>query len=230
MLEPPIAIPAAAIAAADDERARVRQAVMRWAARGYLLVLGILAVLLALPLRARWPVIVTIALTAIALLVLLAMARRPRPMRTPWYLVLLGLTSLMILMTGVMFGPLFVMPIVMIGSLAGFLSQPTAMPAWIGIVVHACPFLLLHVLEGIGAIPATFWVEDGRLVLAPWMIELTPVVVGCVVAVSMTMQFLNTAFVSLSGRRAQIAWQDRTHVQAWHLRQLLPHAADRPDG
>ena len=226
LLAAPRTMPAEALLAADAERGETRQKVIRWAAYGFFgLLLSVLG-LLALPVRATWPVLGLAALTGLTCLALRGVSRRPMPMRDPRFLLVIGLTSAMLTGAGIILGPLLIMPIFMVGAISGFLGQHTSYSPWIIITAFVAPWLLVLGLELGGVLPPSIRFEDGELVLRAWLIDLTPRTTAMILGLSIVTQIVNTTFVALTGRRAQERAQDRVHAQRWHLQQLLPHGGD----
>ena len=226
-IQAPTTIPAEARAAADADRGRARQDVIRSGAGLYLLSSLVMATLLAFPITRWWPLAIgeTLALSAAALA--WWMSRRPLAMRTRWFFALLGTNCALLASTGLLFGPLLVMPMFVIGSLGIFLWQPTGYPPWTIILAHALPFAILLGLEWLGVMPATFHIVNGTLVLSAPVVGFTPGVTVIVIGVGVVAQFLNTTAASLAGRAAQEHAQNLVHAQKWHLDQLLPRGDAR---
>jgi hypothetical protein len=152
------------------------------------------------------------------------LARSPLPMRTPHFVWILALNAILLGFAACLFGPVLFLPMFIIGSLAGFLMIPIAYhPGWI-LFAHALPFVIPLGLEYFEVMPRTFAVVDGKVVLSPWAIDITPVGAAVFLLVSMAIQFVNSAAIGLSVRRAQDQALNRVHVQSWHLKQLLPGA------
>ncbi len=187
---------------------------------------GIPLLLLFLPVRHAWPIVVMSVINGGIALACWAASRKVLPMRTPWFHVLLGLDVGLIAMTGVIFGPLLLLPMFLIGSLAAWLVQPSAREVPMIVIAHLLAFLLLIVLESTGITPATFQIVDGGLLLTPWALDLTEVSAVIVITAAMVAQFLNTLFISLTGWRAQEDARNRLHAQSWHLRQLVPNRGE----
>jgi serine/threonine-protein kinase len=222
LVKAPDRIPAAALAAADAARARYRQHVARWAARGYLGFLIALVMMFTLPLRQQWQVIMGVVVTIGAYAVIVRISRRPMPMRSGWYLALLALSSGILLASGLVFGPLLVLPMFVIGATAGFLAQPTS-HHWsliVGSVI--APLIGLVALELLGVLPPTFRIVDGSLVLTAPVLDLTTWSALVIIGGSLLVQTANTTFIAMSGRASAERSQDLVHAQRWHLQQLLP--------
>jgi len=221
LLASPRTIPEEALAAADEDRGRTRQGVLRVAGRGYIAVVASIALLLLLPLRHAWLLAVTGGIAALTATVALVMARRLLPMRSPWFIVLLVLNCLLITMSGVLFTPLLLMPVFVVGSLTGWLQQPTSYSPWIVVVAHFVPFVAILGLEWAGVLPPTYHIAGGSLVVSPWLVDLTPFNTALIFVATLGAQTVNTAYVMLHSRFSWEAAQNRQHAQAWHLRQVV---------
>ena len=228
LLDSPDHIPAAARAAADAERCATRQYVLRWGAVVYLGIALVVALAFQLPIRHQWQFAVTLAMALGTAGAHYALSRKPLSMRSPWFVILLTINCAMLAMSGLLFGPLLVTPLFLIGSFAAWMAQSTAYRPWIVIVAHAIPITALFALEYLGVLPSTFRFESGALVLTAPTLDLTPGSTGLLLAFTALAQCSGTTFVALSGRRAHDAAQDRLHAHQWHLKQLLPDG-DPPD-
>jgi len=223
MLEAPRQLPAEALVAADAERAATRRTVVMYSAPLYLGVAILLGVaLLVLPVHEPAPVLIMIGLSLAISTIGYTIGSRPLPMKTRTYFVGLALNGVMLGVSALVFGPLFVAPVFVIGSLASWLAQPTTYGSWITVVFHVGPFLVAVTLEALGVVPATFRLQPHGIELTSWVVDLTPTAAIVVFVLSMISQLVNTVSITLTGRRAQEDAQNRIHAQRWHLQQLLP--------
>jgi eukaryotic-like serine/threonine-protein kinase len=218
----PETMPTAALAAADADRGLTRQRVLRSGVGLYAISGALMAILFAFPIARLWPIIFAEAFAALAAALAWWMSRRPLPMRSPWFVVLLGANSALLAATGLLFGPLLVMPMFIFGSLATFLIQPNGYPPSWTVIAHALPLAVLLGLEWLGVLPPTFRIANGALVLTAPVVALTPSITAFVIGISVLAQFLNTIAAALAGRAVQERTQDLVHAQKWHLDQLLP--------
>jgi len=223
LLIAPDRIPAAALAAADAERAAGRRIVIRDSAGGFLGGAVMLAVLFLMPLRAVWPVILLMATTLGCGGLLAWLATKELPLRTPWELVGLAANCVVLLGIALLFGPFYVAPIFVVGSLGAFLSQPTTRPSWVIVVSHAAVLVIPIALELVGVLPSTFTTTSGHFVLEPWVLGMTPTATAILNVFVLVAQFGITYTVMMTNRRTHEAAQNRVHSQHWHLHQLLPH-------
>ena len=225
LLVVPDTIPAEALATADEERVEGRRRVLRQAAWGYLAGVPMFALMLTLPLRRAWPLYVAMGVTAAMFAFARFLSRRPLSLFSPWQLAFTIAHMIVMSISGVLFGPLLLLPIFIIGSLAAFLAQPALDRPWSVIVLHLAPLVVLFTLEGLG-VTSTFHVEHHALVIESWVFDVTPWSFAIIWALSFAMQFASTIDVLGNFRRGNEAGQNQLHATAWHLKQLLPRAKD----
>ncbi len=229
LLQAPAAMPAEALASADHERGETRQKAIRWAGYGFIAFIPVICVFFALPIRHVWPIVLMLVLAALTGAGCLILARKVLPMRTPWFLVIIALTSSLLGLLGIIFSPLLIMPIFLIGSLGGILQQPTSYSPWIIVGAHAVPLVGVLLLEYTGVLPSTFHIGTDGLTFTLWAIDLTPTIAIVVFGLAFLTQALHLTSVTLIGKRAAETAQNYQHAVAWHLRQMLPRANDKLD-
>ena len=229
LLHAPAKLPAEALASADHERGVTRQRAIRFAGYGYFAALPAIAIFFFLPIHHVWPIILLFVLAIMTGTACLMLSRNVLPMRTPWMVVLVTLNSMMLLVLGLIFSPLLIMPIFLIGSLGGVLQQPSTYSPSITLVAHAVPLVLLLTLERIGVLPGTFAVSPNGLEFTLWVMDLTPTITVILFGLALVTQSAMLVGVTLIGKRAAESAQNHQHAIAWHLRQMLPRANDRSD-
>jgi len=221
LLEAPVQPPHEAIAEADVERGKIRQAVLSQMWKGYAVLVVAMAVLFAFPSRHPWLLVAMIAMTAATGGIVWAAARRPLPMRSPYLVAAVWANAATMLLGAFVFGPFLIVPVFLIGSLGGALSQPTHHHPAESIVPFVLAVAIPIVLELLHVTPSTFHVDHG-LVLTPYALELTPRLTVAGLIIVTLAQSIVTIVLTLSYRRAQQQARDRLHTLSWHLRQLLP--------
>ncbi len=224
-LQPPPEIPRGALAAADAERSAYLTRIMRFSSLSYVWISLGIALLFLFPLNERWPVALALALSVASGLVLHFKATSLAQMKSPWHVVILVANLGLLTAAGFIHGPLFVIPVFLIGSLASILAQPLQYPSWIVVATHALPIAILVGCELVGLTPSTFHVSGGQLHITPWVIDATPLNIGFVYALTLIAQMANSTLITLSTRNAQVSAQNRVHAHRWHLMQMLPGAA-----
>jgi eukaryotic-like serine/threonine-protein kinase len=222
LLIAPERVPAAAFAAADAERSASRRKVIREAAFTYVGFGCIACSLFTMPIRAVWPVVFIVVLFFATAVGFAWMARLERPLKTGWEFVVIGGNALLVCASGFLFGPLFVTPIVAIGSTTVFLSQPAGHSRWWIVILHGIAFMVPLVLELGGVLSSTFGTTGGQFIASARVLDLTPFSTGLLMTAAMVTQ-LAIAFVLMrTAIAAQIAAQNQVHAQQWYLEQLLP--------
>jgi serine/threonine-protein kinase len=224
LLDVSVTPPTQAVAEANAERASIRQAVLSQIWKGYAALVAAITILFAFPVRHPWLIIAMIGMTATTGAIVYAAARTPLPMRSPYYVAAVWANSGTILLGAFVFGPFFIVPVFLIGSLAGALSQPTAHHPLESIVPQGLAVAIPIVLELMGLTPSTFHVNGG-LVLTPYAFELTPRLTTLLLIITTAAQSLVAVVLTLAYRRVQHESRDRLHTFTWHLRQLLPRAS-----
>jgi hypothetical protein len=221
-------MPAEALATAETERAEGRRMVFARTKYGFLALWVLTLVLLTLPLHSYWQPITTSVLALVMFLVTHKLSLAATDGGSWWLLVLMLLASALLVLAGLMFGPLLVLPIFTIGTLAGFLSQPSKFPYSFIVIAVSIPIMLTLGLELAGVLPSTFEFEKGRLILQTPTLDLTPMSTLILVGLTLVTQAINTTFVAITTVRVQVAAQNAVHAQTWHLKQLLPSLKDPP--
>ena len=135
------------------------------------------------------------------------------------------LHCLLIATTGIAFGPLFIVPILIFGSATLFAIVPTVSIPRLIVVLHVLALLVPLALEWVGVLPHSFRVEAGELVLQPWAVELSASALVFVVLATTLLQLVATAFVLHAQRKTAARAEEQLHLQKWHLDQLVARSA-----
>ena len=220
----PDTIPAEALAAADLERGQVRMRVIRKAAISYLVTTLLMVILFFLPVRHHWPIIYGMVTSAATCTFAFFMSRRPMAMGSPYFLAFTVLNCAALATAGLMFGALLILPMFVVGSLSAFLSQPVRHSPWTMVACHLMPLVGLLALELSGVLPRSFDLSGGTLVITPYTVDLSPITLVIVFALSFAVQFGSTIDLQVGHKRAQELAQNKIHAQSWHLKQLLPRS------
>lgn len=218
--------PAGAIAAADHERGRIRQKLLRFAAAGFLAMTLVCPVMFSFEVHYVWPIIVLMIALAGCAWGSYVSSFKVESMRPPLFPLVLVFMWAALTMLGLIFGPLFLLPTFLTGSLAAWLVMPIAYRSWIIVAMHVMTIVPLVGLELAGLAPTTFHTEGHRLVLESWVLDLTPVVIGVIWTIALVAQTASSINIMLAFRQAFVDAQNARHAQAWHLKQLLPRSSD----
>jgi len=225
LLEPPKEMPAGVRAAVDDARNELSRTQLMAGAKAYLGYLTIVPGLIWLGVLVVWPIVVLVAFILAGALVCGFASRRKGPIGNVFYLVL-GIQAGLLAMVGVMISPLLLLPSLVVGSLPIFATHPTSFKPVAILIGHCLAFFVPFILEGTGVVARSFWMEGGRLVIQPWVLhlELWPLIGAALVTVPI--QLVVNLMMTLHQRSAQERTEERLHLQSWHLRQLVPDAAE----
>ena len=151
-------------------------------------------------------------------------SRRPLPMRSPIFVVAIWLNAATFACASLVLGPLLIVPIFMIMSLAGMLSQPSSYRSAVIVVPQVLAIAVPLVLEWVGFLPSTYRIAGG-LVFTPPAIELSQTLASVLLVTPIVVGAIVMSLIAISLRVAQQRGQDQLHAQTWHLQQLLPSAS-----
>jgi len=223
LLDAPAELPRAAAAELERDRAATRRTILHSLGYGYAGVTAMFLTVLALPIHHPIVVAAAIGLCAVTATTALVGARYGAP-KLGGVLVasLLCLNAVTIGLASVVFGPLLVMPVFVVGAVGIGLTQPSGFdwPVTVGSQVLGLAVPLA--LEWLGVLPRTYHVAGDGLVLSPWVVSLTPMLAISLMLVAIVSQIAVTTIVQVTRSRAQQRIEDRLYAMRWHLEQLLP--------
>jgi serine/threonine-protein kinase len=221
LLDAPDQIPEVARDDANRQRSLTRQTVLRKLWPGYLALFVLMASLYYFPLIHPVPVVIGHAFTLALAIVVWAASRRPLPVRSHLVFAIVWLNAAALACGAIVFGPLMIVPVYLIGTIAGTLSQPLGY-RWPAIVFPpVLAFVVPLGLELVGIMPSSFHIDHG-LVLTSWVLDLTSSLAAAIMIVAVLSQTVIAVVIMTMARTAQDQAQDRLHAQTWHLEQLLP--------
>jgi len=216
-------IPAEALAAADLERAVLRQKALKQAISAYASLVPLIAILFAFHVRVPAVPLVTMLLCATVAVMAYLASRTPLSPGSPWFAALMITNSVLHTVGGLMFGPLLVMPVYLVGSLALILGvAPITFRPSLIVAAHVLPIGVALALELTGITPRTFVMAGGSIQLTSWVIDFTPMALVIALVIALASQFLTIVAGAVPARQAEELARDRAHAQAWHLKQLDP--------
>ncbi|HEY5947147.1 MAG TPA: serine/threonine-protein kinase [Kofleriaceae bacterium] len=222
LLEPPQQMPPAARRDLDAERRATIEATLRRGALIYSAFVALIPVAKLLGIAQTWPLAV-IGAQLLMLIALSALAGTRRiTLGAGVALTMLALHIFMLATIGVFLGPFLLLPILLFGSLPIMIMAPTVdFPKTI-VVGHMVAVAVPLALEWSGAVPRSFSVAGGALVLDPWAVDITPqALIFCLLG-TITLQLLANAVMLHRQRRNQELAQELLHIQKWQLQQLVP--------
>ncbi len=225
LFESPGPIPAEALADADLERGLARQRVLKWARGAFAGLAAICIGLLFVPLHHVWPLLVALGAVTANGFLSHWLALEPRPMKSPYYLLFMAFMSLAVAAASIVLGPLFLIPLFVVGAIGGIVAQPLDYPAWFIVSWLWAPMLVVIGLEVGGVLPSTFEFRDNGIYLTSWVFDLTPTIAAVLLAAGIAVQTINSTLVAVFQRQAQESAQNRVHANLWHLQRMLPPAS-----
>jgi serine/threonine-protein kinase len=225
LLEPPSEMPAAVRDSVDRARNDLSRAQLRAASRAYLGYLSIVPALIWLGIREVWPIVIMVVLIIAGAIVTGVASRRRGPLGIAFYLVL-GIQAAFLAMVGIVVSPVLLLPSLVVGSLPVFISHPTTFKPVAILIGHALAFFIPFLLEAIGLVPRTFWMEGGRLIIHPWVLELAMFPLMVFVLATVPVQLIVNLLLTIHQRYSQERNEERLHLQSWHLRQLVSDPVD----
>jgi serine/threonine-protein kinase len=230
LLDAPGEVPRGAVDEIERDRAQTRLGILRSLGRGYAVVTIIFATVFVL--KVNHPIVLMIGVVACAITSMIAIvggSRGAPRIGSPLVAGLILLNSGTLWLGSIIFGPLLVMPVFLVGSIGVALTQPTGF-RWPTIVLPQLTGVLGPLaLEWLGVLPSTYHVGPDGLTLTPWVVSLTPMLTLSLVLVAIGSQLVVTTMVQLARVEMQNRTEDRLYAIRWHLEQLLPRRGDYTD-
>ena len=228
LLEPPRDVPPEARRRIDDERQRNGRQMLSAGAWVYLGFLVLLPIFKLVGVVATMPFVITAMLVAALAVACALAARGSRPLGIPLLTSYITLHCSTQIALGIFMGPLLILPMLVVGSLAVMLVMPSVNAPKRIFAFHLVGIATPLVLEWIGAVPSTYHVVSGTLVIHPWAVSLSSQSLIVAVLATLVVNMVGVTAISVSHRKDQEYAQERVHVQSWHLAQLVPEAGYVP--
>jgi eukaryotic-like serine/threonine-protein kinase len=228
LLEPPETMPPEVARKLDDERQDTARNIMRNTALAYTCFLLALPVMYVLGVSRAWPLVVvscqTLALLALCLIGWL------RKWRVGGHLAVafLVLHCALLASIAMIVGPLLIVPILLFGSSTIMITVPTVRLRWAIMIGHLLAIAVPLALEWIGLVPHSYSYASGALVLTPRMIEIAPAALLYIVLGTIVLQLFANLHVLDAQREIQARSQEKLHMQAWRLGQLVSSSGSTP--
>jgi serine/threonine-protein kinase len=221
IVEPPAVLPPALVASLDDAERDAHRVRTRTAMIAFLAVLPFFAMVPFVEVRS-WPLLIGFfgAMAGMAGISWLSLRRGASIVS-----VALITTFVTTLVASRMAGPFVLTPVITCGIVLGLTAIPSlAGRPWLVVAWIAMTVIAPSVLEAVGLFEPTSWIDGDTMTIRSAVlhgssptIETVALVAAHVVFISMGALFARTT------SRDRRAAERRLHIQAWHLRQLLPH-------
>ncbi|HEX7836281.1 MAG TPA: hypothetical protein VF469_02395, partial [Kofleriaceae bacterium] len=219
IVEPPRVLPPALVKGLDDAERVAHRVRSRTAVRGFLAVLAFAAVVPFLEIRS-WPLLVGFFGSVAGMAGITELSYRRGASVAPVSLVA---TFATVLLASRIAGPFVLTPVVISGIALGLIATgPLTGRPWIVIAWVVLGLTVPIALEALGVFAPT-WSFDGDSIRIRSAVVggSKPVLEAVLVAANVLFIAMAVLFVRATSRDRRAA-ERRLHVQAWHLRQLLP--------
>jgi serine/threonine-protein kinase len=154
---------------------------------------------------------------------LIVSRRKIRRGAIPWFTMVLS--SIAVMGASSFFGPLVLVPSLAAVNALSFVAA-TDRPRRIGAtLMGALTILIPFVLEMVGVLPRSYAFENGHLVVLPHVLSFTPMPTLVFLLFANVAVVVTACLFLLRFSEAVDRTEERLHVQAWHLRQLMPEEA-----
>jgi eukaryotic-like serine/threonine-protein kinase len=220
LLTPPREMPAAVKAKLEDERGDTARRVYRGGAIAYFGFLVLVPAVTLLGLHGTGPLLLIEAELA-ALTVICALGVRSSK-AIPIAYAVLAMHAVLLFSLGLLLGPLFLVPILLFGTLPIGIMLPVLRRPRLITAIHVLAFLVPLALELAGVTARTFGGRVDELVLHPSAMTVTPAAMTIIIVFAVIVQAIANWQILDAQRESQDRAQEQLHVQAWQLAQLVP--------
>jgi hypothetical protein len=137
----------------------------------------------------------------------------------------LAVTSVMVAATSVVLGPFIITPSLAAGNTAAFAMQIDRRWRPVALGIGACAFVVPTLLQWAGVVAPSYSFGPAGMTVIPRAVDFPPTATYFILMASaLAFLFVITFVISQSTDIAREAEQ-RLHMQAWSLRQLVPESA-----
>jgi eukaryotic-like serine/threonine-protein kinase len=219
IVEPPRVLPPALVASLDEADREAHRVRSRTATVAFSSVLALVALVPFVEVRS-WPLVLGFLGAMAGMAVISWLSYRRGATIVP---VALAATFVATLLASRIAGPFVLTPVITCGMILGLSAMPAlAARPWLLATWIALTVVVPVGLERLGVLGRTTWIDGDTLMLRSAAIDGDPrtVIVALVVA--------QVVLLAMAGRFARVISRERReadrrqHIQAWHLRQLLP--------
>jgi len=121
-----------------------------------------------------------------------------------------------------LFGPFLVVPAIAAFCSAAFLLHYHLRPRWMVPVVNIAAVFVPLLLEWMGIVAPSYRFENGSMVILPRLIDFAELPMLIILNAASLVVISISAFFVAQIRSYQLEAERRLHLQAWHMRQVLP--------
>jgi eukaryotic-like serine/threonine-protein kinase len=221
LLQLPKTIPPAVHQKVLDEREAAGRTMLRSGRAGYAAFFVLVPLVKLLGIAELWPLMVIDAILAIQFVQLSFAIRQPTPITNLRYGITVAMHVALLGFVGMTTGPVFILPVLLFGSVPIFVVMPTIRIPKTVIFVHALALLVPLALELLDVVPRSFQVTDSALVIRPWAVAISPTVMLAVLIGTTIIQVIANTLILVAYRSDQERRQELVHLQAWQLNQLV---------
>jgi eukaryotic-like serine/threonine-protein kinase len=224
MLEPPETVPAEVQASVERSLAAASRLEARTGALAYLGYLAFTPLFIWMGVR-DWGFLAALGVLQLVLCGQALLASRSERLEKPMLYSAVVLNAIFLMMMSRFFGPFIVLPVVAAASAIAFVFHGHVLRPAFAIASSALIIAVPVALEGLGLIQGSYLFTDGGMVLAPNLVSLPETATRVTLLILTTGSVVATALFVLSVRKAQLAAEERLHLQSWYLRHLVPESA-----
>jgi eukaryotic-like serine/threonine-protein kinase len=224
IVEPPRVLPPALVASLDEADRAAHRVRARTAMFAFLAVLAMFAVVPFVEVRS-WPQLIGFFAAATCMAGISWTSQRTG---IPMVKVGLLMTFVTTLFASRIASPFMLTPVIACGTLLGLTAIPWILERWWVVVGWIAAVMIVPVaLEELGWFAPTWWYEGASIRIQSAVLHGTNRAIETAGLVGAHIVFLAAAarFARVTSRDRRAA-ERRLHIQAWHLRQLLPSRAD----
>ena len=221
---PPQVIPPGALAEIDAQKVESQRAGARITATAYLSWFIYAPLVLFMGVRS-WPTLVAMGATwTIAAALAVWVWRNPQPHGRIWLPAVVA-SNIAVATMALSMGSLILVPTVSALNTLGYMLAGDRRGRWVVIALGCAAVLVPFALQQSGVIPSSYSFEGGRLVVTPHVLSFAPAAT-LVFLVGTSIGLVVTASLLVARFRDQLtATEERLHVVAWQLRQIVPDEA-----
>jgi serine/threonine-protein kinase len=174
--------------------------------------------------RDPWPLVWLFggALATTALSVWVARERRPP---TNAVLGAMVLSNLSFTAVSAFYGPLVVLPPVIVANTIAFAIHLDRQHKWLAMVSGCSAIVVPLALQALGVLPESYAFENGRLIVEPWALELRATPTLLFMTLASVASVITGSLVVGGVRTALREAEERLYLYAWHLRETVPERA-----